>query len=164
MKILTIIAFLVIFVMGALSTAIYADMQKSPSSSLMPFSTGSDEVASPKDRIREDQIKVYDDRVVIDITNPEWATFTDTNSMDPVIDAGTNAIEIVPKSQDDVKVGDIVSYKSQYASGTIIHRVAYKGIDNDGVYFVMKGDNNPTSDPGKVRFDQIQRVVVAIIY
>ena len=31
-------------------------------------------------------------------------------------------------------------------------------------YFIMKGDNNPTSDPGKVRFSQMNRVLIAIIY
>ena len=84
--------------------------------------------------------------------------------MEPVITAGANAIEVVPESADDIQVGDIVSYRSTYADGTIIHRVVYKGQDEDGTYFIMKGDNLPTSDPGRVRFGQIERVVVAIVY
>ena len=119
---------------------------------------------SPMDRVSEDQIKVTKTGVEIDLQDAIWATFTDTNSMDPVLDAGANAIEIPPKSVDDVEVGDIVAYESEYADGTIIHRVVYKGQDEKGPYFIIKGDNNPTSDPGKVRFGQIKYVVVAIIY
>ncbi|MBW2970662.1 hypothetical protein KY320_00715 [Candidatus Woesearchaeota archaeon] len=131
-------------------------------SSLLGFE--SEELPSPCDRIREEQILVYDDHIIINFENAEWAKFTDTNSMDPVIDAGANAIEYVPKSSDEICVGDIVSYNSKYASGTIIHRVIEIGEDENGWYAIMKGDNNPYRDPGKVRFEQVQRVVVGIIY
>lgn len=117
---------------------------------------------SPFDRIKEDQILVYPDRVVIDLKNAEWSTFTDTNSMDPVLDAGTNAIQIVPKSPADIHIGDIASYETEY--GIIIHRVVDIGYDENGWYAVFKGDNNALPDPAKVRFEQIKRVVVALIY
>ena len=122
------------------------------------------ERAGPGDRISEDQILVSNERVLINIQGADWATFTDTNSMDPVIDAGANAIEVAPRSPEDVQVGDIVAYESKYAEGTIIHRVVAKGEDEQGVYYTIKGDNNSAPDPGKVRFEQIKRVVVAIIY
>ena len=122
------------------------------------------EQENPMDRVPEKAIEVYNDRIILDIQNAQWATFTDTHSMEPVLFKGANAIELVPKSVDDVKVGDIVSYKSEYAQGNIIHRVVYKGEDEQGTYFIMKGDNLPTSDPGRVRFNQIQRVVIAIVY
>lgn len=122
------------------------------------------EVASPANRIPEDLITVTNDKVVLNIKGAEWASFTDTNSMDPVIDAGSHAIEMIPRSEDEIQIGDIVAYKSDYADGTIIHRVVFKGKDEKGTYFVLKGDNNPISDPGKVRFEQIKSVVVAIIY
>ncbi len=130
---------------------------------LSPFTTVT-ERASPADRIPERAIGVYHDRVVLDLANAQWATFTDTHSMEPVISAGANAIEIVPESEDEIQVGDIASYRSAYADGTIIHRVVYKGQDEDGTYFIFKGDNLATSDPGRVRFTQIERVVVAIVY
>jgi hypothetical protein len=122
------------------------------------------EVASPSDWIPEDFILVTNEKVVLNIQGAEWASFTDTNSMDPVIDAGANAIEVIPESPEDIQVGDIVAYESEYAEGTIIHRVVYKAQDEKGPYFVLKGDNNPINDPGKIRFEQIKRVVVAIIY
>ena len=102
--------------------------------------------------------------MVIKIEDPEWATFTDTNSMDPIIDYGANAIEIVPKSEDDIHLGDIVSYKSLYSDSTIIHRVVEIGQDEKGTYYRLKGDNNEYNDPGKVWFSQIKRVLVAVIY
>ena len=130
-----------------------------------PLSIGvASEKPSPSDWIKESQIEVYSTHVTIDIQNSEWAMFTNTNSMDPVFDETSHALEIVPETEAEIKVGDIVSYRSDYAEGTIIHRVIYKGQDDEGVYFVMKGDNNPASDPGKVRFDQIERVLVAIFY
>ncbi len=122
------------------------------------------EKGSPYDWIPENDIHVSDEGVVINIKNPEWAKFTDTNSMDPVIDIDSNAIQIIPESEDMIHIGDIVSYKSRYAEGTIIHRVIRIGTDEDGWYAIMKGDNLKQEDPGKVRFSQIKRVLVAVIY
>jgi len=124
----------------------------------------SKEQASPKDRIKESQIHVYDDYVVIDVSDPEWSTFTDTNSMDPFLDKGANAIHIVPQDEDELQVGDVVAYEPSFTDSTVIHRIIEIGEDEDGKYFIMKGDNNSQADPGKVRFDQIRRVLVAIIY
>jgi signal peptidase I len=74
-------------------------------------------------------------------------------------------LEVNVESVDDVHVGDIVSYETPLAPGTfVIHRVVEIGTDEDGTYFIMKGDNNPTTDPEKVRFAQLRRKVVAIVY
>lgn len=122
-----------------------------------------DEVASPADWILEEQIHVSTEGVVIDIEDPEWAKFTDTNSMDPVIDEGSHAIQIKPTSIDQIHIGDIISYKSERSEHLIIHRVVELG--NDGEWYaVTKGDNNAYNDPQRVRFEQIERVLVAIIY
>lgn len=117
---------------------------------------------SPQDRISEDDIEVYPDRVVINLEGAQWARFADTNSMDPIIDRGTNAIQIQPKSMDEIDVGDIISYRA--GDRTIIHRVVQKSVDEQGWYVLAKGDNNPAADPEKVRFEQISRVLVAVIY
>ena len=119
---------------------------------------------SPPDHIKEENIHVYSNRVVIDIENPEWATFTPSNSMDPVIDVGANSIQIVPQNKSIVGLGDIASYESTYAEGTIIHRIVHIGEDELGTYYYLKGDNNILKDPGKVRFNQIRRITVGIIY
>lgn len=122
------------------------------------------EKSSPSDRIKEDDIRVYKDRIVIDLKDAQWATFTDTNSMDPVFDAEANSLEIKPKSPEDIHAGDIVSYSSSTYNGIIIHRVISVSYDSQGWYAALKGDNNLFSDPEKVRFSQINGIVVAVIY
>jgi signal peptidase I len=151
--------------LGFMTSNIYANINtEKPSSFNNLTDNRTDEVASPSSWITEDQIGVYSQRVILDIEDPQWAVFTDTHSMEPVISSRSYAIEVVPKSADQINVGDIISYKSEYADGIIIHRVIDKQIDSEGTYFILKGDNNPTQDPGKIRFSQVQRVVVAIIY
>jgi len=158
-----LLVFLFAFGLGIICTSLFSNVAEGGLS--MPLASPvSDEVPSPQDWIQEEDIWVYNNKVVINIKDPEWAGFSDTNSMDPVIDAGSNAIEIIPKNPSQIEVGDIVSYESEYTDGTIIHRVIERGIDSEGAYFILKGDNNPTADPGKVRFSQIRRVLVAIIY
>src|SRR3989338_9757381 len=60
---------------------------------------------SPFNRISQDNIHVYSDRVTIDIDNPIWASFADTNSMDPLLDEGSYGVEVKPKSENDINVG-----------------------------------------------------------
>ncbi len=157
-----IIVVLLAFMLGLIFNDAYSEL----SSLERPLSLFQDgiEKDSPGDWIKEDQIKVYDNKIIIELKDAEWASFTDTNSMDPILDETVNAIEIIPKSADNIHVGDIVSYKSDYADGTIIHRVIKIGKDNKGWYCIVKGDNNQGPDPGKIRFNQIKRVLVAIIY
>ena len=137
-----------------------------PSTDLFPagFIMANPDVSSPADHISESQIQVFDDRVVIKIDNPQWARFTDTNSMDPVLDKEANAIEIIPQSTADIYVGDIISYENIISAGTIIHRVVEIGQDDKGWFAITKGDNNPSPDPMKVRFEDVRRLVVAIVY
>ena len=123
---------------------------------------GGKEQHSPGDWIKEDQIKVYQDRVILEIPNAIWAGFTDTNSMDPLIDIDSNAIEIIPQSPDLIQPGDVISYQTE--QGVIIHRVIKKDEDNQGIYYTVKGDNNTFADPVRVRFDDVKGVVVAVIY
>lgn len=122
----------------------------------------SHEVHSPSNWIDSKQIKVYEDKVVVDIKNATWARFTNTNSMDPLIDEHSHAIEILPEDPHTIDVGDVISYRTTY--GTVIHRVIERGQDQEGLYYIVKGDNNQFTDPFKVRYDAIEGVVVAVIY
>jgi hypothetical protein len=123
---------------------------------------GTAELNSPSDWIKEPDIKIYKNRVIMDIKDATWATFTNTNSMDPFIDENSHAIEILPDAADLINVGDVISYTASY--GVIIHRVVEKGVDEKGIYYIVKGDNNKFRDPLKVRFEDVQGVVVAVIY
>jgi len=122
------------------------------------------EKPSPADHIKEDQIHVYDDRIVIEIKNARWAGFEDTNSMDPILDKDSNAIQVVPEKPEDIQIGDIISYQSEMFNAVIIHRVVDIGQDEQGIYYITKGDNNNEVDPEKVRFEMVRRILVAIIY
>ncbi|MBA3064133.1 hypothetical protein FP803_01715 [Candidatus Woesearchaeota archaeon] len=157
-----VITVLLVFMLGLIFNDAYSEL----SSIEKPLSLFQDGVEkdSPGDWIKEDQIKVYNDKIIVNLKDAEWASFTDTNSMDPVLDETANAIQIIPKSTDDIRVGDILSYKSDYADGTIIHRIIKISSDEEGWYCIVKGDNNQSPDPGKIRFNQIKRVLVAIIY
>lgn len=155
--------FILAFLTGALAMGLYAQGGLGDLSNPAGM-IGTTEQASPADHVSEDEIMLYPNKVVIMIDNPQWAAFADTNSMDPVLDAGHNAIEIMPKTMDEIEVGDIVSYTPSDGKGTIIHRVIEKNTDKDGEYLLFKGDNNPVQDPEKVRFSQVQRMVVGIIY
>ncbi len=128
--------------------------------------TNSPEQLSPQDRISEDQIMVFEDEVVLKVPNVQWASFTDTNSMDPFLDAGANALQFIPESPSDIGVGDIISYLPDDSDDSvrIIHRVVYVGEDENGTYYIVKGDNNAVADPGKVYFEQVYRVLFAIIW
>lgn len=118
---------------------------------------------SPSDWIAESQIEMRPDGVFVKFNNPQWAILADTNSMDPVFDAGSHLIQAFPTGPEQIHVGDIVSYDSPVGF-TIVHRVIEIGTDEEGWYAIIKGDNNPTPDPWKVRWDMITRVTVAIIY
>jgi signal peptidase I len=120
------------------------------------------ELDSPSDWVKEDQILVSHNEVILKIPGVEWATFTNTNSMDPFLDEDSHALEILPNNAEEIAVGDIIAY--QTANGVIIHRVVEKSYDQEGIFFTVKGDNNNNRDPDKVRFSDIQGVLVAVIY
>ncbi|MCB9359472.1 hypothetical protein H6503_06065 [Candidatus Woesearchaeota archaeon] len=155
---------ILIFAVGWFSHDVISSINdESPSviSSQILFASN-EERASPSDIIPEDKIHVLNDKIIIEVENPEWAKFTDTNSMDPVFDIGANALQIVPESYKQIGVGDIISFST--SSGVIIHRVIETGIDDDGWYARTKGDNNAYADPGKVRFDQVKKLLIGVIY
>lgn len=116
---------------------------------------------APFDFVHENQIQIYSDKVVINIPNASMSRYAATGSMKPVLDENSNGIRIVPSSEDDIHVGDIISY--QMNGNLIVHRVIEKGTDENGTYFIPKGDNNPVDD-GKVRFKDIKYVTIAVIW
>lgn len=154
-----------VFLTGFLANFVYSNIENFDVENPLSLSLFTPkEVNSPFNHIKQDQIHVYEDRIVIDIQGASWAEFTDTNSMDPVIDADANSIEITPVSTADIHVGDIISYKPENFNGYLIHRVIDINEDNDGWYAIVKGDNLKNPDPEKVRFEQISGVLVGVIY
>lgn len=124
----------------------------------------SDELISPGDRIQDSQIIIYEDKIVIKVNDANWAKYTNTNSMDGFLDENATGIEIVPKSEMDIEIGDVISYKAEWNDGLVAHRVIDVGYDADGWYAIAKGDNVSFADPGKIRFNQIKYVLVGVLY
>ncbi|MBD3259789.1 signal peptidase I [Candidatus Woesearchaeota archaeon] len=122
------------------------------------------ELPSPSDWIKEEQITVLKDRVVIHLDNPAWARFADTNSMDPLIDIGAHGIELKPQKPEQINVGDVIAYQTEDFEGVVVHRVREIGTDEQGHYFITKGDNNNVDDGIRIRFEQIKGVLVAVIW
>ncbi|MFW6013825.1 MAG: signal peptidase I, partial [Nanoarchaeota archaeon] len=123
-----------------------------------------EEKAMPADRVSQEAIHIMSEKVILDVENPKWSKFTDTKSMEPVLGKGAYGIHVIPEKPSEINVGDIIAYRSDYTNGTIIHRVIDIGEDEEGVFYILKGDNNPSQDPGKVRFEQVERILVAIVY
>jgi signal peptidase I len=128
-----------------------------------PNSNTATEVNSPSNWLNEEDIRVYDDVVVLEIQNARFISLADTNSMDPVFDNEANIIEIIPETAYEINIGDIISFEAKDGR-TYIHRVIIKDIDNQGYFFITKGDNNQNTDSTKIRFSQVKGVVVGILY
>jgi len=153
-----------VFLLGFFSCALFI-FSISSSSSEIPFGTGfivSDYLErAPSNWLDEEDILIFDDKIVLKLGGATLSSYTDSGSMSPTLDKNANGIRIVPKSEKDIEVGDIISYR--FAGILIVHRVIEKAIDDDGIYFVVKGDNNLIGD-GKIRFKDIEYVTVAVIY
>ena len=162
-----IFAFLLVFAFGWAASSVLNPMFMLDTEQPFSFSWSFDkaaERASPSNHIEQDSIHVYHDRIVLDIKDAIFAKYADTNSMDPLLDKDANGIEIKPSSPVQIKVGDVISYKSTLTKSLLVHRVVSRGYDDNGHYFITKGDNNPSVDPEKIRFSQVHGLLIGVIY
>jgi len=116
---------------------------------------------APSDFLSREDITVYQDKVVINISGATISSYADTGSMSPVLNHNSNGIRVRPQSEKDIEIGDIVSFMKNNI--LIVHRVIEKGEDSEGIYFLTKGDNNNFHD-GKIRFDDIEYLTIGILY
>ena len=116
---------------------------------------------APSDWISEKQIKIYNDKIIIELEGVSLSRYASTGSMKPILDENANGIRIVPESADQIKAGDIVSV--MMGKNLVVHRIIEKGEDDKGFYFITRGDNNLIDD-GKIRFKDIKYVTVGLLY
>lgn len=116
---------------------------------------------APTDYIQEEEIQIYEDKIILDIQGASISRYAPTGSMKPLLDEGANGIRIEPKTEKEIQTGDIISYKK--GNTLIIHRVIEKGTDEKGTYYITKGDNNIAND-GKIRFKDIQYKTIGILW
>jgi len=122
---------------------------------------------TPRDRIKLTDIVVDESQLIIRMHSLNLAEFTDTGSMLPVLGSEAIGIQMIPQKESEIYPGDVISYILKDGNGetkVIIHRVLEVGYDSLGWYAVTKGDNNPLKDKDKVRFSQVERVLVGVLY
>ena len=123
---------------------------------------GSEERFSPYDRIKEKHLELFSDKLIINFPGIHLAHYTNTNSMDPLIDENAIGLEMIPDSIDDIGVGDVVAY--QEGGELITHRIISIGEDSLGWYAILKGDNSEEYDHKKVRFEEVKYVLIGVLY
>ena len=125
------------------------------------FNPNTSDNSAPFDYINENDITIYDDKIVINIEDASMSRYAPTGSMKPLLDENSNGIRVVPDSIEDIHVGDIISFKQDNL--LIVHRVVEIGEDEDGVYFITKGDNTNLID-GKIRFEDVEYKTIGVIW
>jgi len=158
-----IYAYAIVFLIGFLSCTvlglIYEEIEQPLRIGSLSLIDG--ELEAPGNWISEEDIHIYENAIVIDIEDASLSRYAPTGSMKPLLDKDSNGIRVVPENPDQVVVGDIITFEDQ--GDLIVHRVIEKGTDQEGTYFITKGDNNNITD-GKVRFENIRYVTIAIIW
>jgi len=162
MRYLVIMLGIVLFMLGWYTAGVYSVV--STGNIEIPYQVSGSEKASPGDWVGENQILVYKDRIEIRVQNASWSRYADSNSMDPLLDKGTNGLELVPERAEDLEIGDIIAYTADWVDGTVIHRIVELGEDEKGWYAITRGDNNGYRDPQRVRFSDIKYVLIGLIY
>jgi len=114
---------------------------------------------APGDWIKIGQIQVTGDSISINVPNASISSYAPTGSMKPVLDEDSNGIRIKPSSPEQIELGDIVTFGEE----NIVHRVIEKGVDEEGYWFITKGDNNQISDE-QIRFEDIKYVTIGVLY
>lgn len=112
-------------------------------------------------RILPEDIVVFEDYIMIKVKNATISSYEPSFSMNPLIDSLSNGIRIVPKSESDIRIGDIVTFNSK--GKLFVHRVIDLGYDKEGLYFITKGDRNLFSDE-KIRFSDIKYVTIGVVW
>ena len=120
-----------------------------------------DNSSAPYDFVKENQIEMFDDKIIIYLKDASLSRYAPTGSMLPLFDENANGIRIKPESEQDIHIGDIISFQKEM--DLIVHRVIEIGSDEKGIYFITKGDNNDVSD-GKIRFKDIKYITIGVIW
>lgn len=81
-----------------------------------------------------------------------------SGSMEPTIHVYDVVFDIAPKSPQDIKVGDVITFTStsSISQGLLVtHRVQDIKIVNGKYEYVTKGDYNPTADSSTAKYENI---------
>ncbi len=115
----------------------------------------STEQLSPGNYLNENQFYATKTNLLINQPNIQLTRYTNTNSMDPVLDENSNGIEL-PYTGQTLHPGDIISYEKNKT--LYIHRII--NITNDD--YTVKGDNTTTTET--IQKEQLRGILIGILY
>lgn len=92
------------------------------------------------------------------------SSVTDTKSMHPTITVENTAIFTTVFDAANLKIGNIIAYRSSSFELPIMHRIISIQRSSGGVCYVLQGDNNPAPDPECVTPSQIIGLVIGVIF
>lgn len=160
---LMVITLGLVFLIGWLSNTVYSEVKYAGLQTPLELFNNSERLSSG-DHTSLDKIVVYDDFALINISGLSLAQYENSNSMDPTLDSEANGLEVIPK-EEDLDIGDIVAYRSTKINGLIVHRIVGESKDENGkTYYILKGDNNSRPDPEQVYFNQIEYLLVGVLW
>src|SRR3989344_7704928 len=120
MKTLNFILIILVFMLGWVSNSLYYDYNLNfEKPSITGLATLSN--PSPSNRLSLDNLQFYPNRVVITYPGISGTTYSDTNSMLPVINKDAIGLEIPITDETIISEGDIVAYEKD--SELYVHRV-----------------------------------------
>lgn len=93
------------------------------------------------------------------VTGRSFIAVVNGASMEPILSTGDIVFISPVNSPSDIRVGDVIIYKSA-SNRLVIHRVI--SIVGNGDYFITKGDNNPIPDPLQVPYTSIVGKVFSV--
>jgi len=79
-----------------------------------------------------------------------------------LLDEGYNGLEFIPRTVEDIHVGDVISFN--YEGDIYVHRVVEINEDGLGWFALTKGDNLYNIDNGKRRFKDIKGVIFGVVF
>jgi hypothetical protein len=115
------------------------------------------------DMIPEQNIHIFPGKLVLE-GDYQLSSFADSNSMLPVLDSGSSGIEVPVYADTILERGNIISYKLEGRNYTVVHRIIDIQEDAKGIYYTTQGDYLQEPDPYKVRQDQVQRLMIGVIW
>jgi len=122
----------------------------------------------PCSRLSLKNLKIYEDNTAYFGERTIYVTHSiGYGSMRPYSDINITILYWKKQPTDKICVGDVISYKKSCVSNdnsTIHHRIIAENKDENGTYYIAKGDNNPTQDGCKVRPQDIIGIDVGVIY
>jgi len=141
----------VIFISGAMFSSAYLN-----------FVGRNGQIPNSNTIIRENEVYVHEDKVVIYVNSSVKYCYRG-DSMLPTLNSNMQGIVAPVNNPSELSIGNVISYKDRVGD-SVTHRIIDIGIDKEGWWCRAKGDNNPIKDPGKIRFEQIKGITIALIY